>query len=196
MADTLPAGLTAYTISLTDGELQTLGRITAIWAQIDHLTDHLLSRVLNLTPPEFGARFGKMGSGGKLAELDLAILALPEGPGRQFIHTFLVAASRVKEDRNHAVHGVWGHRMQGAKDKPAARHPRANGKPLHSYRLKQLELDLARASVLGAAALGHWEKLALMLPMNFYFGAPERPPARLREEPGSRIVGPAIPRQT
>jgi hypothetical protein len=180
MSDNLPDGLAAYSIPLTEKQLMTLGRITAIWAQIDHLTDHLLTFTLKLDPPSFTEKFGTMGSGGKLAELDLAQMALPEGSLRTAIYNFVVAANLVKEDRNHAVHGVWGFRSAQHKDKPAARHPRANGKPLYAERLPAVERAAAKASLHGLLAFAITQQIALFTPMNFYFGAPEKPSERLR----------------
>lgn len=180
MDDTIPKGLTAFSIPLTDKQLMTLGKITAIWAQIDHLTDHLLSHVLELDPPAFAERFGIMGSGGKLAALDLAQMDLPEGDLRTALYNFVVAANSVKEDRNHAVHGVWGFRSAQQKDKPAARHPRANGKPLYAERLLAVERSAALASVRGLLAFAKTQRMTLFTPMNFYFGSPAQPSERLR----------------
>jgi hypothetical protein len=180
MLDNLPEDVSAYSIPLTDKQLMTLGRITAIWAQIDHLTDHLLVHILQIGPNEFAEKFGTMGSGGKIAELDLALLTLPDGDFRSAVYEFVIAANAVKEDRNHAVHGVWGFRSAKDLDKPAARHPRAGGKPLYAERLKAVRKAAATASLRGLFALAKAHGTTLFVPMNFYFGSPPEPSVRLR----------------
>ncbi len=180
MTDTGFDFIPAYSIPLTDKQLITLGRITAIWAQVDFFVDRLLMLVLDLNAPDFDAKFGAMMVGSKIDALDLAVTSIADTIRRDAVRLFVTAAQAVKRPRNHVAHGIWGLRHDArGKEFPAARMRKNPGEPFRAERLRGLEKAVASASRAGANAIGVWEKITWIVPMRLHFGSTETPPAKL-----------------
>lgn len=181
MIDTIPPNTTAYEIPLTDHQLIHLGRITATWAQVEFFIDRLLMLALDLTPKAFDDTYSAVMVGTRLDKLDAACLSVDDPEQRQALSAFVAAALKVKRDRNHAVHGLWGFRVRRGLSAPSARHRKTPGTPLRAERLKRLEADIAAASLAGANAVGAWTGVLFFVPSRLHFGSSPKPPARLGE---------------
>jgi hypothetical protein len=179
MTDTRFDFVPAYAIPLTDKQLVTVGRITAIWAQVDFFVDRLLMLVLDLNPPDFNTRFGTMMVGSKIDELDLSHTTISDDERRRAVHFFVTVAQGVKRARNHVAHGMWGTRHAGGKEFVAARMRKNPGEPFRAERLRKSEKDVASASRAGANAVAVWTGIVWMAPANLHFGSKATPPARL-----------------
>ncbi|MDI1327224.1 MAG: hypothetical protein PSV23_10550 [Brevundimonas sp.] len=181
MSDTIPPNTTAFEIPLTDRQLMHLGRITATWAQVEFFIDRLLMLALDLSPPEFNKAYSAMMVGGRLDSLDLAGQSVTAPDEADALKGFVAACLKIKQPRNHAVHGLWGLRVSRDKTFAAARHRKSPGSPMRAERLKKLEADIAHASLLGANAVGVWTGSRLLVPGRLHFGSAEKPPTRLGE---------------
>lgn len=181
MADSIPPNTPAYEIPLTDRQLIHLGRITAIWAQVEFFIDRLLMLALDLTPKAFDDAYSAVMVGTRLDHLDAACLSVEDPQQRQALSAFVAAALKVKRGRNHAVHGLWGLRVRKGLSVPSARHRKTPGTPLRAERLKRLEADIAAASLAGANAVGVWTGVLFFVPSRLHFGSAPTPPARLGE---------------
>lgn len=180
MADNDFDFIPAYAIPLTDKQLVTLGRITAIWAQVDFFVDRLLMLVLDLNATDFRAKFDSMMVGSKIDELEAASLAIADPTRQAAVTLFVTSVQRVKRARNHVAHGIWGMRHDAkGKEFPAARMRRNPGEPFRAERLKKLEKDVAEASRAGASAIGIWVDIIWIVPTNLHFGSKDVPPAKL-----------------
>lgn len=181
MSDTIPSNTTAYEIPLTERQLIHLGRITATWAQVEFFIDRLLMLALDMTPTAFDEVYSAVMVGTRLDHLDAACLTVDDAEQRAALAAFVASALKVKRDRNHAVHGLWGLRVRRDQSYPAARHRKTPGTPLRAERLKRLETDIAQASLAGANAVGVWTGVLFIVPSRLHFGSAPKPPARLGE---------------
>ena len=196
MTDIIDHGNTpAYAIPLTDKQLIALGRITAIWAQVDLMVDKLLSLVHDLNPVQFRMLVGDKMVGSKLNLLEQSLILIEDGPRHDSIEKFVKLATAVLSERNHATHGVWGWRIQGKKEFIAARHSRTPGKPLRATKLKKLESTVANVSRAAMNAFGIWVGVVQLLPIKLSFGSSESPPERLGREPIPVPSGRPIPKK-
>lgn len=126
----------AYVIPLTDKQLLTLGRITALWAQVDFFAERLLMLVHDLNPAQYEILFGDKMVSTKLEHLERSLVLIGDPKRKAALSLLLSSPTKVKGDRNHATHGLWGRRTTKTGDFIAARASRTPCKPLRAERLK------------------------------------------------------------
>jgi hypothetical protein len=178
MARIVPPIITAFEIPLNEKQLLALGRISAIWAQVDFLTDQLLMRAQQLNQRQFDLLVGDKMVGTKLSMLQQSLDFIENSDIREAVSNFIVVAESAKTHRNHAVHGVWGWRISERGEFAAARHSRTPGVPLRAERLRRLEREVASASELGLRAMSLVTGQKIFPGGKFNFGAAEQPPKR------------------
>jgi hypothetical protein len=181
MAAKLPPIIAAFDIPLTDKQLQTLGRVTALWAQVDFLTDHVLMRSLGIDAAQFDFLLSDKMVGTKVAMIQRLVERIGDKTARDAVAEFARRADAAKTHRNHAAHGVWGWRVSERGEFAAARHARSPGTPLRAERLKRLEREIAEVSVLALKALAFFTGVSVPPGGRFNFGAADQPPTRMRE---------------
>lgn len=140
----------AFEIPLSDYELMLLGRITAIWSHIELVVDVLLRELHKIDQQQFEEFFGDKQMGNKLSALMRCASRSPHQNAKDQISAFDATITPLLTDRNHVVHGLWGHRIDraGKIKEPAAHSHKRRETPFNSSRPRELCNRLATASIM------------------------------------------------
>lgn len=179
-----PDAIPGLGIPLTDKQLIYLGRLTAMWGQIDFFIDFALTCVFNLSPRQTAIVIGEKPVGAKVQLLKRGIPLLNEGALKSELADFVSATDKLLNERNHACHGVWAWRANSRSQKlsVSARAARSPSTPLRPDKLKKLVARMAECSRLGVIAFGRAKKAKLLrLPLSLRYGPEDEPPKWLSE---------------
>ena len=95
----------AYHIPLDDAQFATLGRISAIFAQMDEFLGIVIRRIYNLSPEQFKALLGEKMLSARISALEAAASRHPKAT--KSITEFVGFMRKVIPDRNLVMHGSW-----------------------------------------------------------------------------------------
>jgi hypothetical protein len=102
-----------YSIPLGDKDLIILGRIHAVWAQMDHLLTVALTFVTNANHRHLELIFDRMNTGAKVHKFKEISGLVLIGPAAIAAAEFCKKSGAVLGRRNHLTHGIW---VQFSKD--------------------------------------------------------------------------------
>lgn len=139
----------AYTITLTSEEALHLGRLCAIWGQIDHF---LMLTTTTLIAVDLAAGMTIMEdltTGGLLKLFRKNRVRIPDDNVRETATKFCDDMGGLIERRNHVMHGLWGMYLPGksvSKGKRACFYLKAPLRPLYSEEIPDIADAAARQS--------------------------------------------------
>lgn len=176
-ADAVPA----FKIPLTDAQLLALGRLTAIWSQIDFVIDFALEGAFDVSAATRETLIGERMVGAKIVLLERGCEALSAGNLKAKIGTFITLTKAIKNKRNHACHGVWAWRTHPveAKIKVCARQARDPSTPLKPSELAGLVKAAAACARAGADVLELLNGEPIARPASLLHGKDDVPQAWL-----------------
>jgi hypothetical protein len=145
----IPKVRPAYISPLTDKQHAQLGRICILWGQIDLNLDQLLRWAYGFSKAQWDAmEIADRPLGTKLTLLKKSLENVGDLVVRQLLEELCEALDNVKAQRNHAIHGMWGWRVDAAKGtvEPCARFHKSPALPLKVQHLSLLERALCHCS--------------------------------------------------
>jgi len=171
----------AFTVPLTDEHLIALGRLTAIWSQIDFLIDYAIERVFDLSPTARDTLVGERMVGTKLKLLEKGCQTLDDDHLRVLVERFATMAGAIKNKRNHACHGLWAWRTSHLAKRVhvCARQSKSPGVPFKPSELPTLVREAAKCAQAGADVLAKFSPDGIAQPAVMYHGKEEQPPPLL-----------------
>lgn len=139
----------AWVSPLTDKQHAQLGRICVLWGQIDLMLDHILQWAYGFSDPQWkGLEIADKPLGAKLSLLQKSFTSVGDATILSYMRELYEVLNEIKVHRNHAVHGMWGWRVDPRKESVVvcARAQKAPQQPLGPRHLPRLERALCYAS--------------------------------------------------
>ena len=151
----IPSVRPGYISPLTDAEHARLGRICVLWGQIDMLLDFILKWSYGFSQAQWdGMEIADRPLGTKISLLKKSFRNVGDTTILEILQELYEALNAVKGQRNHAIHGMWGWRVDDRKGtvEPCARYHKDPATPLTPSHLPALEKALCRCSNLAMQA--------------------------------------------
>lgn len=138
----------AHSLTLTDEELAQLGRHIAVCGQIDFYIFLTVAVVLNTSNRGIGVVLETATTGVRVGYLRKMITLIPSPEAAALTKTFCEMMGPVIENRNAAIHGVWGLHLDHSSKSSAnsVYHPRVKNKKIDASNLPSLLKDASKAS--------------------------------------------------
>lgn len=158
-----------FRITLSPAQLQTLGRLTLTWSQIDFLIVNIASALEKVDPGKIAATLYALPMAERIAHLQGLIAKLPTPIARDEASRVCEAMAAAVPHRDHALLGLWGDFIDydAGAAVPGAFHGLAGRHPLRAAELDRMANDAATLSRRLASVLG-------MLVHTFASGSPRR----------------------
>lgn len=174
-----------FKIPLTKAQLESLGRISAVWAQVEMALDHFVNNIYGLNNGQRDILLGERMVGSKLGIVQQSLKFIPDEDKRALAKQFTDQVSNVIGKRNHAAHGLWAWRVTDDATRTkfiGARSNRSPDKPIKATDLADIEkkiVECARAGykmMLALDGLPYGDYAPDFKPGDLYFGAQKEPP--------------------
>ena len=147
-----------YFIPLSDEQFAILGKIAALFGQIEMQIDVLTMHIAGIRDPSSYEAFTNSNQLGTKVTLlkKISSMKLERGP-RSTIERLCLELTKLSTDRNHALHGQWGY-FKGKKESidsksvPAARSHKRSLNPLLASELPRMLIDAENIASLSMRA--------------------------------------------
>jgi hypothetical protein len=128
----------AFQVPLTDEQLKELGRLTAIYSQIDHILGAVLSLLMKIDHKEMELLLDNMMMGTRLSLLRRQLDKFKDENTRKLATKFVENMDRFLGKRNHITHGIWGYYQDEKSMRRASYFAKAKDKPIYAKDLKAI----------------------------------------------------------
>ncbi len=178
-----------FQISLTQHQALELGRMSAIWGQIDHTLLNTVSELIALDLAAGITVMGEMTTGQLVGMLRKTRHRISSKEIRDLAKQFCEDMGSLIDARNHIMHGIWGWHLPGKspkKARPACMYAKKPTKPLYPEKITEIANKAAEQTFIIHKIWCHVADSELPSDANpkFYFGQHKpRPPKGMQLTP-------------
>lgn len=97
-----------YHIPLSDEQLMLLGKLGAVWSQMDYFLLVAIEKMTGMTGPDIEVMFDKRPTGPRIHVFKHLSNNLSNDEARELAERFCKKSNSVLGRRNHLTHGIWG----------------------------------------------------------------------------------------